>query len=131
MIVRPEHPATTSTGWGWTIFASVAMLASAAITAAWGVVSILDDAYWGGDQVVAGHNALLGWVWIGLATFQATVALGVLIRNAFAVLVGIGVTIISVLSQVIGFDNYPGWSAAVLVVDALVLWALIRHGFEE
>ena len=54
-----------------------------------------------------------------------------LIRNGFAVLVGIGVTIVSMLSQVIGFDNYPGWSAAVLVVDALVLWALVRHGFEE
>ena len=131
MIVHPEHPATTSTGWGWTIFASFMMLANATVIGVWGLVSILDDAYWGGDQVVAGHNALAGWVWIGFATFLATVALGVLIRNAFAVIVAIGLTLLSVLAQAVAFDNYPIWSAVVLALDALVLWALIRHGFED
>jgi len=130
IIVHPEHREHVTTGWGWTIFASLFMLTGAAVTATWGIVSILDDAYWGGDQVVAGHNALLGWVWIGFATIQATVALGVLIRNGFAVIVAIGLTVVSVLAQAIGFDNYPVWSGVTLALDALVLWALIRHGFD-
>jgi hypothetical protein len=130
MIVHPEHPESITTGWGWTIFASLMMLLSSLVNGIWGLVSILDDGYWGGDQVVAGHEALWGWLWIGFATVQGMVAFGVLFRNGFAVLLGIVLTVISVISQAITFDNYPIWSSIVLVLDALVLWALIRHGFD-
>lgn len=130
MIVHPEHPASVTTGWGWTIFASLLMLTGSAVTGAWGLVAILTDDYWGGDEVVAGHAALWGWVWIGFAVIQATVALGVLARNGFATIVGIGLAVISLLSLIVSFDNYPIWSAVVLVVDGLILWALIAHGFD-
>jgi hypothetical protein len=130
MIVHPEHPESVTTGWGWTIFASLMMLASATVNGIWGLAAILDDDYWGGDEVVAGHEALWGWVWIGFATFLAAVALGVLIRNSFAVLVAIGLTVLSVIAQAVTFDNYPIWSGVVLALDALILWALIRHGFD-
>ncbi len=131
MTVHPEHPTSLSTGVGWTIFAAAMMFISAAVNGVWGLVAILSDDYWGGDQLVSGHAALWGWLWIGFATFQAAVAVGVLVRNAFAVFVGIGLTIVSVIAQAIAFDNYPIWTAAVLILDALVLWALIRHGFDD
>ena len=131
MIVHPERRAEVSTGWGWTIFASLMMLLSSGVTGAWGVVAILSHDYWGGDQVVAGHEALWGWLWIGFATFQAAVALGVLVRNAFAVVLGILLAITNVISQVIGFDNYPIWSAVALALNALIIWALVAHGFDR
>ena len=130
MVVHPERPETVTTGWGWTIFAAFLILMSSAVTGTWGLVAILTDDYWGGDEVVAGHAALWGWLWIGFAVVQATVAIGVLLRNAFAVMFGIFLAAVNVISQAVGFDNYPIWSGIALALDALIIWALLAHGFD-
>ena len=124
MHVHKGHPSQTGTGLGWLIFAASMLSLAALVNILWGVISIADDAYWGGDSLVAGHQALWGWVWIGFGLLQLMTAGAVLARNGFGLLMGIGLAGLNILGHVTALDQFPGWALLVICADLLVIYAL-------
>jgi hypothetical protein len=101
----------------FTMIQAVYALTGHLFAAADGQAPILDLTTWGWLHLVLGTLQLV----VGVAVLQgATWA-----RVTAAVVVGLGA-----LSQMVFLPTYPVWSALLIALDVLVVWALCMHGSE-
>jgi hypothetical protein len=102
---------------GFTLIQAIYALTGHLFAAADGDPLVLDLTTWGWLHLVLGALQLL----VGLAVLQgATWA-----RVTAAVVVGL-----SAVSHVLLLPTYPVWSALLIGLDVLVVWALCMHGTE-
>ncbi|MFD7921261.1 hypothetical protein ACFV3R_18790 [Streptomyces sp. NPDC059740] len=73
---------------------------------------------------------LTGWGWLHVALGAVVALAGVaLFRGAFwARIVGVVVAGASMLANFVWLPHYPLWGATLLVVDAVIIWALCTMG---
>ena len=71
-----------------------------------------------------------GVVLLIVAGFQLLIGFGILALQRWAQVVGIIVAIISAVVTLAYFKHYPAWSAIILVLDAIILYALTVYGDE-
>jgi hypothetical protein len=124
----------TSGGWyGWIVFAGTMMIISGAFNAIQGLVAIADDQF-----VIAGPNRLVtfdltqwGWIHLILGIVLILVGLALFKESMWAVITGIIIVSINMISQFAFMSAYPVWSIVAIAVDLMVLWALIVHGGES
>lgn len=125
--------AEQKTGWvGWIYFAGVIMIISGLMGIVAGLAAVFNQ-----DWIVYnGDSALLldigGWGWLnliigGIILFSG---FGVFSGNVWARSVGVIMAGLSMIANFVSMSVYPFWSIAIMVVDALVIWALIVHGDE-
>jgi hypothetical protein len=124
MHVQQGHARTGGSGASWIVFAAFMLTASAIVNIVWGVLSLADDAYWGGDSLVAGHPALWGWVWIGFALVELGIVGLVITRNPLGLVAGIFVAVLNIAGHVTALDNFPAWALLVICADLLLIYAL-------
>ena len=127
-------PATEQTGWvGMVVFAAVIMIMMGIFHAIAGLVAIFQDKYYlvgkSGlvvhvDYTAWGWTYLIGGIIIGLA------GLGLLAGQMWARIVGIILAVCSAVLNMAFFSAYPWWSAIMITLDVLVIWALTVHGRE-
>ncbi len=101
----------------FTLIQAIYALTGHLFAAADGQPLLLDLTTWGWVHLVLGALQLL----VGLAVLQGTTWA----RVVAAVLVGLGA-----VSQMMFLPTYPVWSALVIALDVLVVWALCMHGSE-
>jgi hypothetical protein len=102
---------------GFTVIQAIYALTGHLFAAADGQGLVLDLTTWGWLHLVLGALQLL----VGLAVLQgATWA-----RATAAVVVGLGA-----ISQMMFLPTYPVWSALLIALDVLIVWALCMHGTE-
>lgn len=127
---RAEGP----TAWaGVGIFAAVMMLVLGAFHALAGFVALFqDDYYLVGKNDLVVHVDYTAWGWthlIGGAIIVAAGA-GVLAGQTWARVVGVILAMLSAVVNMAFFSAYPWWSAVMITLDILVIWALTVHGRE-
>lgn len=123
--VRPyDRPAE-----GWMVFAAMVMLVSALLNGVWGFFAILHDYYWTGDTLLAGSHALWGWLYIAIAAGQLILVPLIIVRHPVGVFFGIVAAALNAVFHVLGFGHRPAWSIVALVIDAVVIYALVAHGY--
>lgn len=121
------------TGWvGWIFFAGTMMVIGGTLNAIYGFIAVFND-----DWVVFQERSavlldLSGWGWvhvvIGLVLVLA--GIGVFTGNVVARTVGVGVAALALIANFLWLPVYPVWSITVMVIAALVIWALTAHGRE-
>jgi hypothetical protein len=123
------------TGWvGWIAFAATMMIIGGALNMLYGLVAVVNDTWVGWNQVT--RNAvvvdLTAWGWVHLAAGLCLLlaGIGVLSGNILARTVGVIVAAISLIVNFFFIPVYPLWALTVMVLDALVIWALTAHGRE-
>jgi len=123
-----------TTGWvGWIVFAGVMMLVLGMFHAFQGFIALFQDSYYlvpkSGLTV---HVDYTGWGWthliLGLVVFAA--GAGLLAGQMWARVVGVILAVISAVVNVGFLAAYPIWSAIMVAIDILVIWALTVHGGE-
>jgi hypothetical protein len=125
---------TRASAWvGWVWFASLILMASGAYNVFAGLVAVIgpDDAY-----VDSGINLWVfdveGWGWTHLIFGILMVLVGACLAlgQGWARVVAILLVTLNLLTQFAWLPATPWWSGIVIVLDALVLWAITVHGRE-
>jgi hypothetical protein len=121
------------TGWtGWIAFAGVMMVLAGILNAVYGLVAIVNDEWvaWTNSTAVYLDISQWGWVHLILGLIVLAAGIGVFSGNVLARLVGIVVAALSLIGNFFFIPAYPLWALTVIVIDALVIWALTAHGSE-
>jgi hypothetical protein len=121
------------TGWvGWIAFASIFMVLAGFFQGIYGLAAIFRN-----SVIVAGFNSTWlvnlttrGWVHFILGVVLVLTGFGlmsggIVSRTLAVILVGL-----SAIANFLFIPVYPVWSIVVLVLDALVIYAIIAHGGE-
>ena len=127
---RPGEP----TGWvGWVAFAGFMLLLIGAFHVIEGLVAVFRD-----EVFVVGPEGLLvnvdytAWGWAHIIGGAIAVLVGgcLLAGQTWARVVAVIVAIVSAITNMLFLPAYPLWSALVIAVDVLVIWAITVHGSE-
>ena len=128
----PYRSETARTGWyGWIAFAGVMMFVLGAFHALVGLVGIFEE-----DYFLVANNRLMvtvdytvwGWVHLGLGIVIAAAGIALTQGATWARIVAIVVAVISAITNLAFMSAYPLWSAIMIGVDFLVIYAVTAHG---
>lgn len=136
----PAQPQTTvpaepqTTGWvGWIVFAGVMMLILGMFHAFQGLIALFqNDYYLVAANGLTVHLDYTAWGWTHLIFGIVVVAAGaaLLVGQMWARVVAIVLAVVSAVVNAGFLAAYPVWSAIMIAVDILVIWALTVHGGE-
>jgi hypothetical protein len=123
-----------TTGWvGWIVFAGVMMLILGIFHALEGLVALFQSNYYlvaaNGLTVHVNYTA---WGWTHLIFGVIVIAAGaaLLVGQMWARILAVALAVISAVVNAGFLAAYPVWSAIMIAVDILVIWALTVHGGE-
>jgi len=131
---RAAHRGPEPTGWvGWIMFAAVMMMMLGSFHAIAGLVALFQDSYYlvGKNNLVV-HVDYTAWGWVHLVggILIVLAGVGLLAGQMWARIVGVALAALSALVNMAFFAAYPWWSAIMIALDVLVIWALTAHGAE-
>jgi hypothetical protein len=129
----PQHSNDETTGWvGWIFFAGVMMVIAGGLNAAYGLVAVLDKNWvgWSHPSHVFFTVSVWGWLQIAAGVLVFLCGFWVFTGNLFARTVGVVLAALSLMANFLFIPVYPFWALTVVVIDALVIWALTAHGHE-
>ncbi len=127
---RAEEP----TGWtGWVIFAATMMLLMGTFHAIAGLVALFRDEYY-----MVGKNGLVvhvdytawGWTYLLGGILIVAAGVGLFAGQMWARIVAVALAVLSAVLNMAFFSAYPWWSAIMITLDVLVIWAITVHGSE-
>jgi hypothetical protein len=122
------------TGWvGWGRFAGVILLVNGIFGILQGIVAIFaPDGYFVISRGALFLFDLSGWGWwtLILSLLMLVTAGALLMGATWARVVAVIFVVISAVSQLLLLPAQPWWSAIIIAVDVLVIYALTAHGRE-
>lgn len=123
----------TPTGWvGWAYFASMMMMLLGIFQVFAGLAAIFKPTYYvvTENHLLAFNFTTWGWISLILGIIIFAAGLEVLRGAMWARVLGVLLAGLSFIANM-GFVNaYPIWSIIMMVVDAMVIYALTVHGAE-
>jgi hypothetical protein len=117
---------------GVVTFAGVLFLVAATFNAVDGLVALAEPTHFFVDEdglVIDNYDAF-GVVLLVIAGFQFLVGAGILALQRWAQVVGIIVAILGAIAAFGHFTHYPAWSVILLVLYAVILYALTVYSDE-
>jgi hypothetical protein len=132
MAKRSSNPADVS-GWvGWVYFAAFIMVFVGFFQMLQGLTAILKDTYYVvlPEWIVKVDVTQWGWIHLVLGAIVFCAGLALFSGKAWGRVVGVVFAGLSMLANLLFFAAYPWWSAVIIVLDVLVIYALIVHGDE-
>lgn len=137
---RPTAPAApdgrppAQTGWvGWVIFAAMMLVMVGLFHVIEEFVALFrDEVFLVGQKglVVNVDYTAYGWTHIVVGLVAIGVGAGLFAGQMWARVVGVIVATLSAIANIAFMPAYPVWSAIMIAVDVLVIWALTVHGAE-
>lgn len=124
---------TERTGWtGWISFAGIMLVIGGVLQAFYGLLAIFNDdwAVWGREGVLFVDLTGWGWAHLIIGALVALCGVGLFTGNMAARIVGVLVAAVSLLVNFFFIPVAPFWALTVIVIDALVIWAITVHGRE-
>lgn len=120
-------------GWvGWVYFAAFIMVFVGFFQMLQGLTAILKDTYYVvlPEWIVKVDVTQWGWIHLVLGAIVFCAGLALFSGKAWGRVVGVVFAGLSMLANLLFFAAYPWWSAVIIVLDVLVIYALIVHGDE-
>ncbi len=122
------------TGWiGWIVFAAVMMIILGCFHAIAGLVALFDDQkFLIGDSglVVSVDYTAWGWVHLIGGVILALAGIALFAGKMWARVVGVLAAALSAIVNIAFLPAYPIWSAIMIALDILIIWAITVHGSE-
>src|SRR5262245_26035663 len=121
-------------GWvGWITFAAVMMIMLGCFHAIQGLVALFDDQKFlvaDSGLVVSVDYTAWGWVHLIGGIILALAGIALFTGRMWARIVGVIAALASAIVNIAFLSAYPIWSAIMIAVDILIIWALTVHGAE-
>jgi hypothetical protein len=131
---QSSRQAAEPTGWvGWIVFAGTMMVMVGIFHVIQGLVALFqDDYYLVANSGLTVHLSYTGWGWTHLigGVIVAAAGLGLYSGRTWARVVGVLVTMLSLIVNFAFIAAYPFWSTIVIAMDIFVILALTVHGRE-
>ncbi|RRO20675.1 hypothetical protein EIL87_02080 [Saccharopolyspora rhizosphaerae] len=132
MATHGARPART--GWvGWIYFGAVVLVAGGIVQFVNGLIALADSGMMyllPSGMAVQVSFASVGISFMIMGIVLAAAGIGVMSGKTWARVLAITLAVLSVLGNIAFFTAYPIWSAIVIVLDVLVIYALVAHGKE-
>ena len=120
-------------GWvGMAIFAGTLLILVGGFNVIYGLVALFKD-----QVLVATNSGMVafdvttwGWITLILGVVQIAVGLGILGGQSWALVFGVIIAVLNAFNQIAFLPAQPVWSAIIIVVDVLIIYALTVHGRE-
>jgi hypothetical protein len=115
----------------WVAFAGTMLVLVGSFHAIQGLVALFRDDYYlvsPSGLVVNVDYTTWGWVHLLGGALVIAAGLGAIAGQTWARVVGVVVAAVSALVNVAFLAAYPIWSALMIALDVLVIWALMVHG---
>jgi hypothetical protein len=132
-MTQASNERSAPTGWtGWIGFAGVMMIIGGMLNALYGFIAVINDEWvvWGNRTAVYLDITQWGWVHMIMGLVVLLCGIGLFSGNILARTVGVIVASLSLIANFFFLPAYPLWAMTIIVIDALVIWALIVHGHE-
>jgi hypothetical protein len=125
-----EQPSPT---WGgWLIFGGIMMMGLGAFNVIDAVVAWTKDDLYGVDEkdLLILNYPTWGWISLIIGLVVIVAGLGVLAGQTWARAVGVAVAALNAIAHLTFLSASPYWSAIVIALDIVVIYALVVHGAE-
>jgi hypothetical protein len=132
-MAQASNDVSAPTGWtGWIGFAGVMMIIGGMLNAMYGFIAVINDEWvvWGNRTAVYLDISQWGWLHMIMGIVVMLCGIGLFSGNLLARTIGVVVAALSLIANFFFLPAYPLWAMTVIVIDALVIWALIVHGHE-
>jgi hypothetical protein len=118
-------------GWvGWIAFAAAMLVVIGALSSIAGLTALLrDESYFAvnGELLVLDYTSW-GWIHLVLGVLLMVVGVGLSTGSTLARVVAVVVVGLNLLAQFTWMSVSPWWSAVMIALDILVIYAIIVHG---
>jgi hypothetical protein len=121
----PARPRTDS---GWAVFAGVLFLLDGIFHLMWGIAAIANDDNFVSDELLFGDLSLWGTFYLIVGALQLLAAWLIAQARRSGQMLGLVLAGLSAINAMFTFAAYPLWSAAILILDLLVIYGLAVHG---
>lgn len=132
--VARTPPAPEPTGWvGFIEFAGVLMVLLGLFHALQGLVALFQDDYFlvGTKRLLTRANyTAWGWTHLLIGVLIVVTGVSLVVGRLWARVVGVVLAVGSALVNAALLAAYPFWSAIMIALDVLVIWAVTVHGRE-
>lgn len=119
-------------GWyGWFVFAGTMMIMLGVYHAIAGVVALVNDEYFlvtPGGLLITADFTTWGWVHLILGVVVAAAGVALLSGALWARVVAVIIALVSSVINLAFLPAYPLWSAIMIALDVLVIYAVTAHG---
>ncbi|MBB4784027.1 DUF7144 family membrane protein [Streptomyces rapamycinicus] len=111
---------------GWLVFAGVMMIFGGLMNLLQGISAIRTDQVFLVTQSYIFQFDLAGWGWVHLALGIAVVIAGFAVFTGamWARVTGVVLAGLALIANFLWLPYYPVWATVLLIIDALVIWAL-------
>ncbi|WP_449344062.1 DUF7144 family membrane protein [Streptomyces malaysiensis] len=111
---------------GWLVFAAVMMIFSGLMNLLQGISAIQTDRVFLVTQSYIFQFDLAGWGWVHLGVGIALLVAGFAVFTGamWARVAGVVLAGLALIANFLWLPYYPVWATVLLIVDALVIWAL-------
>jgi hypothetical protein len=134
---REDRSVPTAGGGGWhgmIVFAATMMIMLGCFHAIAGLVALFQP-----DYYLVGHDGLVvsadftawGWTHLILGVLVAIAGCALFAGQAWARVVAVMVAMVSAVVNLAFLSAYPLWSAIMITLDVLVIYAVTAHGDVE
>ena len=122
------------TGWvGWVVFAGMMLIMLGTFHIIEGLVALFrDEVFLVGPKGLVLNIDYTAWGWAHIIGGAIAILVGVclLAGQMWARVVAVIVAMLSAVINIAFLPAYPIWSAILITVDVLVIWAVTVHGSE-
>ncbi|HXA53543.1 MAG TPA: hypothetical protein VNV37_01580 [Solirubrobacteraceae bacterium] len=123
---NPQYPEYRSSS-GWATFVAVYLMIVGVLNVIWGIAALSNKQYFVSGGLLWSELNTWGWVAIVVGAIQAIGALLVMSRRAGGAIIAGTLAFFGIMLNFLSIGAYPVWSAIMLVVDALIIWAVTVH----
>jgi hypothetical protein len=118
---------------GWVVFGGVMLVLLGVFQLIEGLVALFDDGFYlvreNGLVVDVDYNTW-GWIHTIIGIVAILVGIGLLAGNMAARVAGVIIAGLSALANLAFISAYPVWSAILITLDVIVIFAIVVHGRE-
>lgn len=122
------------TGWvGWVVFAGFMLVLVGTFHIIQGLVAVFrDEVFLVGPRGLVVNVDYAAWGWTHVVGGALVILVGacLLAGQMWARIVAVIVAMLSAIASLAFLPAYPVWSAIMIAIDVLVIWAVTVHGAE-
>lgn len=115
---------------GWVAFVGIYLVVAGVLNVLWGVAALSDKRSFEEDSLVWSDLSFWGWTALVVGVAQLVGAVLVAAQRVGGPIIAGFLAFMGLMVNFLSIGAYPIWSAILIVVDALILWAVSVHGEE-